>query len=518
MTDVNLKDLKTFCANISKNIRETFPNFDVHFLIYAPGEKLDRINELLPHLKNHPAFEEAASILKFRTAAKEGSGFLGIAESLESIPLSFKKRKRSLAFIAVDYTSYANDDEARQEVHALVANMFDFMSETESAPRLVAGALMQPKKSQTAICRTNLKSDIYSVLQLTREGIYDAPLRLAKRRSIEALTPQSRLRPEDTAFPISLDVINYALENHMSSSALIKGTSQMVAQYQLANQISSCFETENLQIWSQFANNSQTMAWNGFTASQILGAAVNTSTNPFIKALGHLLAEITNLSPIDEEHLPSGYNPFIADEINQISHDRQVNETFEMVLIHTVEADSHLPFLRVANNQNDALLKGKISGWCAGALQAAAKAYISAKERGIPPQQAARLEFQSVSLQSNWKSLLLIGQYAVNLWRKGEIVTMGELMRWSKQSPDTKFLFDALSLTISDPNYTIRLNAAAYMPSLAADFTPTAGTAHPAAAPAAQPSIGLANIPSPSLGGTPAVALAGKSNISVEDE
>lgn len=481
MDSAYLSDIEKYCANISGNIRTTFPYLELHFLIHQRGERSDQITKLLPLLKGHPAFDKAASILKFRTAGKEGTSFLGIAEGFEEASFfSLKRDKKSLAFIAIELSQYTSVEDAHLDIYACIAHMFEVLSFIESSQYKTETGFLLPKKSQIATSRSNLRADIYSILQLSREGIYDAPQKLAKRRSIETLTPQSSIRPEDYPFPLCLDVTQYAIENHIVSSSIINGTSQMVSLYQLANQISSCFESDNLYTWTQFANNSQTMAWSGFTASQILGAAVNTSTNPFIKSLGHMMAELTNLSPVDEEHLPHGYNPFLADEISQIRHERLVEETFEMIMIHTVEAESHLPLIRVANNQNEGLLKGKISGWCASALHAAAKAYAGAKERGIPPVQAARLEFQSAQNQSNWKSLLQIAQQSITTWRKGDAVTMGELIKWCKQMPDAKFILDSLSLTIADPSYKIRLDAASAIPSLTAKFAgPSSMTSRP---------------------------------------
>ena len=73
------------------------------------------------------------------------------------------------------------------------------------------------------------------------------------------------------------------------------------------------------------------MAWSGFSPDQILGAAIHSSPNPFIKSIGNLLAEITQIDPVSKEALQQGYNPYVDMEINQIAHDRHIEETFEMV-------------------------------------------------------------------------------------------------------------------------------------------------------------------------------------------
>lgn len=450
-----IANLRNTCANISDNIRAIFPSLTLHFLICTPDKKQDAIASLLGKLNGHPAFNEAYQVLKAWSPSETNrTAFLGLSEGQESIVFSFKTRARTLAFISVDVSLYKELYHAIQAIHFQMSIFLDTYATHLKNPITINGNVFAHKTTQISSCRLNLKSDVYSVLQLLREGQYDAPSLLAQQRSLETLTPQSNFDPEEYALPIALDVINYTVEKQISSTIATRSPSPLLSQYQLAEQITTCFDDDNLQSWIQFANSCQTMAWSGFTPSQILGAAINTSTNPFIKAIGHMLAELTNLAPTEESHLPGGYNPFLAEEINKIRHERTCEETFEMIMFHVMEADSHLPLLRVANNQNEALLKGKILGWCANALHASAKAYIGAKDRGIPPVQAARLEFQSAHLQSNWKLLMQIGQYVVAMNRQNTAVNLNDLLKWVSQQPESKHMSDSVNITISDPQYT----------------------------------------------------------------
>ena len=461
MDSIEINNLEKLCSRISNEINELFPNMNLYFLISTPENRSDLVASILSKLAGHAALGEAFSILKAYANGKAVSDFLGIAEGQEHMVFSFKTKPCTIGFIAIDTSLYQDLNKSTQAVHFYMSLFLDTYSLHLKKPLSVNGSVFVQKHSQVLTCRQKLKADIYSILHLLREGQYDAPVILAKQRSMEVLKPQSFIIPEEHAFPIALDVITYTIEKQIYSSISGRGQSAMITQYQLAEQITNCFDLDNFQSWVQFANFSQTMACSGFSPSDILGAAVNTSTNPFIKAIGHMLAELTNLAPTDESHLPIGYNPFLADEINKISHERTAEETFEMILIHVMEAESHLPFLRVANNQNEGLIKGKILGWCASSLHAAAKAYMGAKERGIPPLQAARLEFQSAYLQANWPVLKELKEHIVTLYRQGQFVTMSELQKWSDNHHDAKFLSNSLYTTISDPKYTRVLDAPA---------------------------------------------------------
>lgn len=448
-------NLKNACTNISENIRTVFPTLNLHFLISTPDKKQDAVSVILGKINGHPAFNEAFQVLKaWASSNAGGTSFLGLSEGQESIAFSFKTRPRTLAFISVDVSLYKELYHAIQAIHFQMSIFLETYANHLKNPMTINGNVFFHRTTQLAVSRLNLKSDIYSILQLLREGQYDAPILLAQQRSLETLTPQVNFNPEEYPLPIALDVIKYTIEKQISSTVTTRSPSPLLAQYQLADQIADCFDNDNLQSWAQFSNACQTMAWSGFTPSQILGAAINTSTNPFLKSIGHLLAELTNLSATEESHLPTGYNPFLAEEINKIRHERSCEETFEMIMYHVMEADSHLPLLRVANNQNEALLKGKISGWCANALHAAAKAYMGAKDRGIPPLQAARLEFLSAHSQSNWNLLMQIGQYVVDMRRQDTPAQISDLLKWVSQQPDSRHMSDSINITISDPHYT----------------------------------------------------------------
>lgn len=454
MDTLEINKVEKFCNRLSGEIKDLFPNMTLYFLVCSPENKSDLVASILTKLSGHIALNEAFPILKAYVNGEVRSEFLGLAEGQETVAFSFQTKPITLGFIALDVTLYDDYTKATQAIYFLMSLFLDTYSTHLKNPLTGNGSIFVQKLSPTLTCKQILKADIYSILQLLRDGHYDSPYILAKKRCIDALTPQSKINPEEYAFPIALDVIAYTIEKQIYSSVTAKGTSALITEYQLAEQISSCYEIENFQSWIQFCSNSQMMAWSGFSPSDILGAAVHTSTNPFIKAIGHMLAEITNLSPTEESHLPTGYNPFLAEEINQIRHERAAEELFEMILIHVMEAESHLPLLRVANNQNEALIKGKILGWCASALHAAAKAYIGAKERGIPPIQAARLEFQSAYLQSNWNILKNLKSHIIDIYRQEKFVTMNELQKWADAKSEARFIADSLYITISDPKYT----------------------------------------------------------------
>jgi hypothetical protein len=513
----DIGELSVLCKTLSEGLEFVFPNTQLHFILHRWGQHPDQIEKTLGRLVGHPAYHDAKALLKAKASTHGNSAFLGIAVSFERGLFGMSYTQNNLGFIAINVDQHQTREDLLFSLYHLTGQFMHLATSLNQIDHKEnPGHIFQPRKNNLALSHANLKSDVFSALMMTHAGYDDAVRDLAKIRSLQSLTVQTTLRPEEYPFPISLDVTTYAAEkfrggkNHLLRSA-----------FDTSSHIAKSFDRDNLETWMNFTIPSQTMAWSGAPVEQILGAAVNTSPNPFIKATGLLVAEVTDIEPLTSENLPPGYNPFVDLEINQISHERQVGETFEMIMTHALEADSHLPLIRVANNQNEGLLKGRIMGWCAHALQAAARAFETASQRGIPPAQAARLEFQSAQQQIDWEHLYALGNHVIDRQRLGEGLTLSSLSAWcEKRGMEFRHIASSIDLTLDDSSFHSKLAMATDMPTPAPIVAPAAKPASTSPAPAV--AAAPVSTPAPSLGGgyspknTP--AMIAPSNMELEDD
>ncbi|MCB9984948.1 MAG: hypothetical protein H6864_04585 [Micavibrio sp.] len=493
MVDITLDKTQKFCERYSEDLNHIFPNIELHYILHYRGQKTEQVTKLLPQIQNHPAFEEAAALLKFRSPGHDNSAFLGMVIGFKKSFLGIKKTPECLAFVSINLNQHETEEDLHFAIHGLTAH---FLETVDFYARKHAGTqsnqILQPKRNNISTCRLNLKADVYSVLQMTFQGYESAAERLAKKRAEHALTPRTT-HPEEFPYPISLDVTNFALKKFASTQKRFSINNA----YTTARHVASSFDVENIETWINFVNPSQTMAWSGYKPSQILGSAINNSSNPFLKSTAHMMGEILNIEPDSAENLPGGYNPFAQPEVNFIEHERSVEETFEMVLIHAMEADSHLPLIHVANNQNEGLIKGRFSGWCAHALQSAANAYTHASSRGMPSEQAARLEFQSAKQQTGWRELNALGEHITGAHKNGQAVTLSGISNWCEQNPQFKAIMESINITLADPVFTRKLEASAEMPTPgprlgnAPKNTPSTPQFIPQMAPAAMPNFAI---------------------------
>ncbi len=480
------KEIAQKAQLLAAAVHSAYPAITLSIVIHRRGMRQEAVYKTLTSLNGHPAYDSARDLLT-RPGAKDTSSVIGIVLSHERGLFGMKGKPAGLAFISLNTDQYQTSEEAQYALYHLVGQFFDLMGFiTAETLRGKGDTVLQPRRSSLSLARANMKADIFSALMMTTDGQKDAIRDLAQLRAMQSLIGQPYQRPEEYPYAISVDVATFAAEKlqPLALPALLQSV------HQLSASVSRTFDKQNFETWINFTSPAQTMAWAGCAPDQILGAAIHTCANPFIKSVGNLISEITSISPLPKEELQTGYNPYVENEINQISHDRQVEETFDMVMIHSMEADSALPLIHVANNQNDAMGKGKVLGWCAHALQSAAKAYNTALQRGVPPEQAARLEFQSAKNQTSWNTLNQISDQVLNQRRQGMAVTLSEIAGWCKNTVDFRPVMESLNMTLADPGYSRKLAATMDLPGPAG------------------PSLGMAPAPAPSIGFSPQMAFA----------
>ena len=201
-----------------------------------------------------------------------------------------KGKSSCLSFIALNLDQYTTYEEAKYALFHMVGQFFDLMSMlTPASFRSSGDIILLPKRNALSLARANMKADIFSALMMTSEGQKDAIVELARWRGMQASTDQAYHRPEEFPYAISIDVAEFAVDKMKSRSSanLLKSV------HLLSSGVSKTFDKQNLETWIHFTSPAQTMAWAGCTPDQILGAAIHTCPNPFIKSVGHLVSEVT---------------------------------------------------------------------------------------------------------------------------------------------------------------------------------------------------------------------------------
>ncbi len=488
MSHLNQNFITNVAEDLHKQIQLIWPLCEPVFLIYRRGQKLDVINKTLSNMMGAPFYTAAKNLLQLRSTVQEISGFMGIAIGVEKKLFGFSKTTHHALFIGLNLDSYKTTEDALFDLYhhtALALDTFILLAD-KKIPHVKQDYILQPRRNTLARSRSNMKADIFSAFMMQKNGEQNAIDILGYKRGLNPLKAQPNTRPEEFPFAMGLDVTRFAADELFKLKSI--GLYEVIKN---ARHVVSSFESDHFARWIDFTQPAQSMAWNGHTPDTILGAAIHTSTNPFIKATGHVISEITGITP---QNMVDGFNPYVDGSVNQLEHERRIDEIFEMTMVHAMEADSHLPFIRVANNQNERLQIGEMMGWCAQALQAAARSFAAARQKGLPAAQSTRLEFQSQKNIADWKSLEELGTYVTSQRRKGFAVTLSDLASWCKSRADFRPVFESLEITQRDPAYVQKISLSNEVPlilrpSIAA--MPTASPRAPGPVFAHAPQIGM---------------------------
>lgn len=451
--------LQGICDLASRQVQELYPNLQTMFILHDRGMLSEIIDTSEHRIFQHKAGRIAATILE-KNRAQDASSFMGIAIYHEARWLGLSSKDHTLALFNINREQFSDAEKARRAIYHLTWHAIDLMEvrqRPEYARKFRSGPLI-PKRSPMNLARLNLQADTFAAVMSGLYGEEDAIASLAKDRAHGSLGSLQGQHAEDYPFCVAYESASYAYDELKS----IKPAERTFARYarQLTLEVGSNIPDKSIRRWWGFSEPAQDMAWRGQEKDFILGCALYTSTDPYIRATGHLVADITGIEPVNGLELGSAYNAFVSKEQNKSLHREMVEKTFEEAIARGVAEESGQPFLLAANEQNESLTEGRILGWCANALQASARAFESALSSGVSPAVAARLEFEGTRHNPEWEDLETIGKRIVDKKQEGFAVTLGNVAELAHETQALASVLNSVKNTMNDPAYIKKLEAA----------------------------------------------------------
>ncbi len=485
--------LQDLCNLAISQVRDLYPALRLMFIPHGTG-LLHEVIALSEHeVIQHPAGKTAQGILE-KNNNRELSSFLGLAIHHKSKWLGLSSEENILALFNINTDEFETPKEARRAIYHLVWHALDLVEirqRPEYAAKFKTGPMI-PKRSPMNMARLNLQADTFAAVMGGLLGEEHALDTLAKKRAMDSILPIHARRAEDYPFVIGVESAKYAYQEITAVKPL--RSKYMIHARQLAIEIGRAFDDRSIRRWWQFSEPAQDMAWRNLAPETILGCAVNTSDDAFVRATGHLVSDTSGIVPTPLTKLGNIYNAYINHEQNQILHRELMEKTFEEAIARGIQEESGQSLIAAANEQNENLAEGNILGWCANALQAAARAFDGAQSNGVSPVQAARLEFEGTKDATSWESLKKIGETMVEKKRQGFAVTLGSIAEICNNNPAFAPMLGSIRVTMKDPGYIKKLEAANDLVLRGGPAGP-APTAAPAAAPSAAPKVQPAAAP-----------------------
>lgn len=456
---VKAETMQEICTLANRQVQELYPNLQAMFIPHSSGTFHEIVETSDHQIMKHAAGKVAMGILE-KNNNREQSSFLGMAINHQIKWFGLASSESMLALFNLNMDEFEHPRDLRRAVYHLLWHAIDLV-EIRRRPEYVTKfrtGPMIPKRSPMNLARLNLQADVFAAVMSGLQGEENALEILAEKRAIDSIRPVYERRAEDYPFVIALEAAQYAY----AELETLKPSRQKYMSYarQLAQEVGRTFDDKSIRQWWGFSEPAQDMAWRNFPKEIILGCAVHTSEDPFVRATGHLVSEITGLIPLSGLQISESYNAFVNQEVNQTLHREMVERAFEEAIARGIMEESGQPLIAAANLQNENLAEGIIMGWCSHAFQAAAKAFESALTTGVSPTQAARLEFEGTKDATTWDTLKKIGNAIIDQKRRGYAVTLGNVAEICSSNPLFAPVLSSIRVTMKDPSYVQKLQAA----------------------------------------------------------
>ncbi len=493
------------CGELQQDLAVSHPGLSLHFIMHNEGELRDSIALAEHEIIMHPAGEAACNILR-RHTKNERSAFIGLAVAKESKMMGFKQVDHLMALFTLNYSDFDSEESVYAQVYHMVwhaIDLYEIRLEPDYKKKFRSGPMV-PKRSALNLSKANLQADAFAATLSALKGNKNMLSYIDKKRGLQCLSATSDFKAEDYPSVIALQACQLALDELDTKS--IDRSDHIETARQISLDIGQAFDKRNIQEWWDFCIPAQDMAWRDCPKENILGAAMYTSESPFVRSIAYLVQEVTELKPyFNTDTVGRDYNAFVDPEVNKKLH-REVADTIFEEAINKVMLDSSTRALMLAaNKQNQNLTDGRFIGWCATALQEAAKAFERALQSGSNPQQAARMQFEGDRDNTSWDDLEELSNKVVDQKRQGAAVTMGHIAEICHDNPGFAPILGSIKITMNDPGYVQALEASndlAIMPSAPAPQAPAPKAPAQELGPKAPtPNMPLPAPSGPSLGG-----------------
>ncbi|MGE4312654.1 MAG: hypothetical protein AB7E85_00095 [Pseudobdellovibrionaceae bacterium] len=452
--------LHEMATAFSNHTEKLYPKLALKFILHHRGQRNDAVELERSFFDSHPAGHLAINILR-KSKSTQASAFHGLAVETKRTLFGLKETQYAIGLVTLNLDSYGSQEAVLADMYHLgchaieAANLLD---DPRYRGKFTSGPLV-PKRSPLSLAKANMLADIFSVLVLANQKQHRMIRAISAERCLNTMLPKASGRPWHYPYPVAAETTE-AVWKDMMVDGQAADYDPVATPMEVAQAIMEAFEEDSYAQWWTFCEPAQEMAWYGELPEAILGAALNTSIDPLVKANALLIQQYLNVKPMREEDLEGRYNAFLREDQKREQHQLKMDETFELVLAEGLLRESARPFHEAANAQNIRLSEGKIFGWCASALQAAGRAFDQALAEKREPGIVAQLEFNANQKDINYQALSSISKDVLSRRQDGHSVTMDDLHNILTIKNEDSLFVKSIENTMKDPDYKRALEMA----------------------------------------------------------
>lgn len=414
---------------IARDFSEEFPELTIVYILYEPGKALETLTARRGSVDHHPAgraaLQDAQNLLK-SSGHPHGSFCAGFATYFNAKFMGIIRKREDFAICMVETSANTLFEDRKFACrHAAYAAGFEALHKHMEASRTKHDERHEKEKTDPAKALSNrmrirLMADCFATMMIETTGTKGAIQVVVKKHCALCLDKVLHFWPEDHPMPMAYDGINVVYKDLKDEAA--PKTGPMAHIHFMAEEVGNTYDDISLTQWIRFANSAQEMAWAGYSANEILSAAIYSAENPYIRSNAHICAESLNTNPVPLKNTDI-FNPFAGDEVLERNHLRICRTGFVEILEDVNEQNNPGLFFKRAKTQTEKFMAGNPLGWCAPALIETENAYRLFMETPNTEEETIGNAFQSVCSLLKWTDLHRLNRKAVYARRIGRDTT-----------------------------------------------------------------------------------------------
>jgi hypothetical protein len=424
---------------IRRQVEEEFRDLSLCFIIHRNNERPAAIKKFMSEL---PTPEIAFDYKKaFKSSAygnqTEAAGLL-LRKEYKLFGLLQNTKAVGIIFINLDDVIFSDTAHGLQFLYHLTwhilalnkkYNTYGYLSQVKRS------AFFGVDQNKLVLAKNNLMADVFGAVIMQHQGHQNFIKAVAIKRAGDALSSIIGYEAELFPFPISLEltlIVHQDLIQNLGNRNI-----KILAQaMQISDEVGITYDNNAIKQWWGFSLPAQKMAWMGEKPEKIMGAAIFTSEDAYVRSIAFLLLEFLKIEPSDVRNF-SSYNPYTNDEASQRLHSKACEEAFQKLLSKILEDDGLLDFENEIAKMDHEMAHGQPIGWCSPSLRAAVSAYNDAmnddKNNQLSPIECARNIFDSVTLDFSWTFVEAMAKNIFKRRRNGENVNLDQIIEFVRQ-------------------------------------------------------------------------------------
>lgn len=377
---VDYKTASHLCNVIRRQIQAEIPEFSPFFVVHEENKRAKAFLKESGKISEHPAGIDVTDFFATKDGLKilkqNRSCFAGIAEHNTPGFLGFRKHRGIAAVFFINHARFDNEDNMRNHILHMVWHALALLDEFDREPTKelpnykISRRFILPELTPQALYHRNLTADIFSSSYQTFQGRNDSLTVLSKQRMIDTLEPEIGFISERFPFPVCIETLELTLKERINTHR--KKGKNLVSAINLTRDVGITFDFSSIKQWRSFSQPAQHMAWCGFSPETILGCAIYTSEDTYVRSIADMVAERTNIKP-EMISTFNNFNAFADPDVNRRIHIKKSADYFKTFLAKAIHKIDTRMLVREALIQNKIILSGNPVGWSAPSLMYTAK-------------------------------------------------------------------------------------------------------------------------------------------------